>query len=320
MLLEEISRRKIHHTRHGRFYNPWNPNSRNFFDLFKWKLFSRNIYRDQKKRDVPFKVIKPDLEELDRTARDYMIWLGQSTVLMKINGKVIITDPVFWNINFFLKRKTRLPIDPEKLPAVNYVLVSHGHYDHLDTRSIKFLWERFNPYFVSRPGYENYFRSIGTSKHIVMDWWETYVQDDIVLTALPAQHWSRRGLFDTNRMLWCSFLIEHRMKKYYWVADSGYFEGYKEIGDKFGPIDVLFIPIGAYEPRWFMKTFHVNPEEAILVAKDLRARYFVPIHWGTFDLTDEPLWLPISHLRQIYQEHVGTGMKILEHGEYLIPD
>jgi L-ascorbate metabolism protein UlaG (beta-lactamase superfamily) len=321
MLIEEISRRKMHHTQNGRFFNPWHPNSRrNFFDLLKWKLFSSNIYRDQKKRQIPFNVITPDISKLDQTSSDYMIWLGQSTILMKINAKVILTDPVFWNINFFLKRTIRLPIDPEKLPAIDYVLVSHGHYDHLDTRSIRFLRERSDPYFVSGPGYENYFRSIGTSKHIVLDWWDTYAKDDIILTALPVQHWSKRGLFDTDQMLWCSFLIEHGMKKYYWVGDSGYFEGYKEIGEKFGPIDVLLIPIGSYEPRWFMKTFHVTPEEAMLVAKEVRARYFVPIHWGTFDLTDEPLWLPILHLKEIYQGHTNPALKILEHGGHLIPD
>ncbi len=112
--------------------------------------------------------------------------------------------------------------------------------------------------------------------------------------------------------------IRDRAMKYYWIGDSGYYEGYKEIGEKFGPIDILFVPVGAYEPRWFMKSYHVNPEEAIQVAKDVQAINFIPIHWGTFDLTDEPLWLPIKHLKEIYKEDSNPKLRVLEHGGHFI--
>jgi len=319
MSIEEIARKKAHHGSDGRFLNPWCVDCRRkFADFLNWVLFSKNIYKEEKKNDVKFNVVKTEFDSLNHAGNDYIVWLGHSTVLMKIGSKFIITDPVLWDINFLLKRKTPFPIEPEKLPHVDYVLISHGHYDHLDTKSIEFLKDKFNPTFISGPGYEDYFASIGVVKHITLDWWDEYKIGDIKITSLPVQHWSKRSLFDTDKMLWCSFLIEHGGIKYYWVGDSGYYEGYKEIGEKFGPIDVLFVPVGAYEPRWFMKSYHVNPEEALQVAKDVRAKNFIPIHWGTFDLTDEPLWLPIKHLKEIYRDESNPKLRVLEHGGHLI--
>lgn len=320
MSIEEISIKKAHHSKEGRFLNPWCPDCRkSFFDFLRWQIFSKNVYAEEKKKEVKFNVVKPDFNMLDdKAVTDYIIWLGHSTVLMKVGSKVIITDPVFWDINLLLKRKTPFPIEPETLPRIDYVLISHGHYDHLDTKSIKFLKERFDPVFISGPGYEDYFASVGISNHIVLDWWEKYEVLGMKITSLPVQHWSKRGIFDTDKMLWCSFLIEKDNRRYYWIGDSGYYEGYKEIGKKFGQIDVLFVPVGAYEPRWFMKTYHVNPEEAIQVAKDVRAKIFIPIHWGTFDLTDEPLWLPIKHLREIYKTASDPSLKILDHGGHFV--
>ncbi len=321
MPIEEIARKKAHHGSDGRFLNPWCKDCRrSYFELFKWMWFSKNVYKEEKKKEVKFDVATPDFSKLNETSKDYIVWLGHSTVLMRIGGKTIITDPVLWDINFLLKRKTPFPIEPEKLPQIDYVLISHGHYDHLDTKSIEFLKDKFNPTFISGPGYGDYFTSIGVSKNIVLDWWDEYKIGDIKITSLPVQHWSKRSLFDTDKMLWCSFLIEHSNSKYYWVGDSGYYDGYKEIGEKFGPIDVLFVPVGAYEPRWFMKPYHVNPEEAVQVARDVKAKNFIPIHWGTFDLTDEPLWLPIKHLKEIYRDESNPKLQLLEHGGHFISD
>jgi L-ascorbate metabolism protein UlaG (beta-lactamase superfamily) len=343
MSIEDIARKKTHHGSDGRFLNPWCQDCRrNIADFLNWVIFSKNIYKEEKKKDVKFNIVKPDFDSLNKIGTDYIVWLGHSTVLMKIGNKTIITDPVLWDINFLLKRKTPFPIEPEKLPHIDYVLISHGHYDHLDTKSVEFLKGKFNPFFVTGPGYEDYFASIGAVKHIVLDWFENYEIEGIKITALPVQHWSKRSLFDTDKMLWCSFLIETNPSplpiaklrsngipalpqgegikgrvKFYWVGDSGYYNGYKEIGEKFGPIDVVFVPVGAYEPRWFMKTYHVNPEEAVQIAKDVKAENFIPIHWGTFDLTDEPLWLPIKHLKEIYKEDSNPKLKILEHGGIL---
>ncbi len=301
--------------RNGRFINPWvRKKPKGFKDLLKWLIFSKNVYRQDKIKPVEFTVEKPDFERLESLRRDYIVYLGHSTVLMRTGRKTIITDPVFWNINFIVKRKTRFPIDPGELPRIDCVLISHSHYDHLNTKSIRFLKKRSDPVFVTGPGYEKYLGSLGVTRHVVLDWWEGFDAHGIRITSLPVQHWSKRTLFDTNKMLWSSYLIESEGRKYYWIGDTGYYEGYKAIGERFGPVDVLMAPIGAYEPRWFMADHHVNPEEALQIARDVRARKFIPTHWGTFDLTDEPLWLPVKHLREIYEEGTNPELVILNHG------
>ncbi len=301
--------------RNGRFVNPWSRKKpKGLRALVKWLVFSKNVYRNDKRKPVKLTVERPDFERLESLKRDYIVWLGHSTVFIRAAGKTIITDPVFWDINFLIKRKTPFPIEPEKLPRIDYVLISHSHYDHLNTKSVKFLLRHSGPVFITGPGYERYLSRLGVTKHIVLDWWDGAVIDGLRITALPVQHWSKRTLLDTNKMLWSSYLIENGPNKYYWIGDTGYYEGYGEIGARFGPIDVLIAPIGAYEPRWFMSDHHVNPEEALRIAKDVLARKFIPTHWGTFDLTDEPLWLPIKRLKEIYEEGKNPELVVLNHG------
>lgn len=303
----------------GRFYNPWlGEEARSFTDFLRWKL-SKNPYAEEKKTKPAFTVRAPDFRSLEAHEGDWFVWLGHSTVLMRVGGKTILTDPVFWDVNFLIRRQTPLPVDPASLPAVDIVLISHGHYDHLDTKSIKFLKDRFDPFFVTGPGYSGYFASLGITRHASVDWAEAYATDGTRITALPVQHWSKRGILDGNRMLWCSYLVEHEGKRYYWVGDSGYFDGFREIGERYGPMDVFFGPIGAYEPRWFMSDNHMDPEEALRAASDVKAKVFVPIHWGTFDLSDEPLDLPVRRLKEVYKEDSGVLLKFLDHGGSFVP-
>lgn len=305
----------------NRYYNPWDDATRRTFtDFLRWKLFSDNPYEKEKRTPVEFKVERPDFDGLEKTGKDYIVWLGHSTVLIKASGRHIITDPVFWDVNFLLRRKTPFPADPQTLPKIDYVLISHGHYDHLDTKSIEFLKKKSDPYFITGPGYGAYFASLGIEKHIALDWTDTHSDNSIVITSLPVQHWSKRTFFDTNRMLWCSFLIEGSGIRYYWVGDGGYFKGFKEIGARYGTVDVFMAPVGSYEPRWFMKENHMSPEEALQAARDVNARVFVPIHWGTFDLTDEPLGLPLERLKDGHTEGDRPVLKIIDHGGNLLID
>lgn len=301
----------------GRFHNHWQQEHRHsFFGLIKWMFLSKNPYADEKKKPLNFKIEKPDFNKLGDS---YIVWLGHSTVLMKVGGKVIITDPIFWDLQLFSRRKTPLPINPDELPHIDYVLISHSHYDHLDTRSLKHLKDTRDPVFIAGPGYKDFFSSIGITKYTPLNWTEELKDGRLKFTSLPVQHWSKRTPFDTDRLLWCSFLIEDGAKKYYWAGDSGYYGGFREIGERLGPIDIVMMPAGAYEPRWFMKGNHMNPEEALMAARDLKAKLMIPIHWGTFDLTDEPLWLPIDHLKEIYDKKQGPELKILNHGGSFIP-
>ncbi len=305
----------------NKYYNPWDETTRRTFtDFLRWKFFSSNQYENEKKTPVVFKVERPDFESLEKTGQDYVVWLGHSTVLIKASGRHIITDPVFGDVNFLLRRKTPFPADLETLPPIDYVLISHGHYDHLDTKSIEYLKKKSDPYFITGPGYGAYFASLGIKKHIALDWTDTYRDSSIVITSLPVQHWSKRTFFDTNKMLWCSFLIEGSGIRYYWVGDGGYFKGFRDIGARYGTIDVFMAPIGSYEPRWFMKENHMSPEEALQAAKDVNARVFIPIHWGTFDLTDEPLGLPVERLKDGHSDDDRPQLKMINHGGQMLID
>jgi len=311
---EEPALRKAPVDKDGRYYNPWaEEGGRSFLDFLKWRL-SRNPWSAEKKRPYDFAVTRPDFASLNSTEGNWFVWLGHSTVLMRVNGKTIITDPVFWDVNFLVKRKTPFPIEPLLLPKIDFVLISHGHYDHLNTKTIEFLKEKHDPFFITGPGYGAYFKSLGITRHASLNWSEEYVTDSVSITSLPVQHWSKRTLSDSNRMLWCSFLIEHSGKRYYWIGDSGYFSGFRDIGLKYGPIDIVFAPIGAYEPRWFMKENHMDPEETLKTARDLNARTLVPIHWGTFDLSDEPLPQPIRKLKEAHSKNPHPDLTILPHG------
>ncbi|MDH3973040.1 MAG: MBL fold metallo-hydrolase [Deltaproteobacteria bacterium] len=302
MPIEEMAKKKLHHGKNGRFENPWCDDCRkSFLDFLKWQ-FSSNKYSAQKDKHthVPFE--KPDIKALEATGKDWFVWLGHSTLLMRVGGKYLITDPIFEGATIFFDRMTPLSIDIDDLPKIDYILISHGHYDHLDTDTLQLLNKKFKPQVISGPGYEEYFSGIDIKNTILLDWWESYNDGELKITSLPAQHWSKRTLFDSYSMLWCSFIIEKEEKRYYWLGDGGYFRGFAEIGEKFGPFDIAFLPIGAYEPRWFMKSHHMNPDEALMAAWELKAKMMIPIHWGTFDLTDEPLDLPPE---LVEQKHYG---------------
>lgn len=300
MSIEKMAKKKLHHGKDGRFINPWCDDCRkSFFDFLKWQ-FSTNEYSDRKEKHphIPFE--KPDIKALEATGKDWFVWLGHSTLLMRIGAKHIITDPIFEGATIFVDRETPLPIDIDALPKIDYILISHGHYDHLDTDTLKLLKRKFAPTVISGPGYEDYFSDIGIKKALPLDWWESHNDGEIKITSLPSQHWSKRTLFDSHSMLWCSYIIEKGDKRYYWLGDGGYFRGFAEFGEKLGPFEIAFLPIGAFEPRWFMKGHHMNPDEALIAAWELKAKVFIPIHWGTFDLTDEPLDLPPELVKQKY--------------------
>jgi len=177
------------------------------------------------------------------------------------------------------------------------VLISHSHYDHLDKETLRRLGN--TPLFLTPLGYNDWFaRVLPGARVIELDWFETFAHQGISFCLLPAQHWTKRTPWDTNRRLWGSWLIQGKERKVFFSGDSGYFFGFMEYGEKFGPLDAALLPIATYEPRWFMKDHHMNPEEAVKAFLDLRAKVLIPQQWGVFDLTDEPLDLPPQAFRQ----------------------
>ena len=294
--LEALSRAKAHHRPPG-FVNPWLSKNAagSFWRFLKWKL-SSNPYAEGKRQPPSFPVIRPVLADI-LSRGDSITYLGHATLWIRLQGKNILTDPVFGDIWGGITRHTPFPLEPGDLPPIEVVLISHNHYDHLDTASLRRLGTA--PLYLTPLGYREWFAEVLPGARVIeLDWFEVMSHQGLMYRLLPAQHWTMRSPGDINRSLWGAWLIQGPHHKVFFGGDSGYFSGFEEYGRKFGPVDVALLPIGAYEPRWFMAEQHMNPQEAMRAFRDLKARVFIPQQWGVFDLTDEPLDLPPQAFRE----------------------
>lgn len=256
-------------------------------------------------------------------------WVGHATFLVQLPGVNVLTDPV-WSTRASPLRW----IGPERLvpaalpfaalPPIDAVLLSHDHYDHLDSETVRRLHERFGERltWVTPLGYAEWLARLGISRVAELDWWQDATfGGGFRCTALPARHWARRLPWDAQRRHWASFgLVSADGLRVYFGGDSGYAPLFGEIGARLGPFDASLLAIGAYEPNWFMHAAHMNPEEAVQAWLDLGGRgAFVPMHWGTFRLTDEPPLEPVERLRAAWQmRRLPPGeLRVLRHGETL---
>lgn len=219
-----------------------------------------------------------------------IFFIGHSTLLIEFGQIRILTDPIFSMTCSPVRgsgpRRFSPPGIPfEQLPPIDAVIVSHNHYDHLDRPTILRLGNE--PRYIVPLGLRRWFRRRRCKDVHELDWWQSMEIEGMKITATPAQHWSKRTPLDTNKTLWCSFVIEAGLCKLFFMGDSGYFAGFKRIRDRFGAMTIAALPIGAYAPRWFMRDIHMNPEDAVRAFDDLRAKHFVAIHHSTFQLTDE---------------------------------
>ena len=221
-------------------------------------------------------------------------YIGHSTFLIQTAGLNLITDPVFSErASPFSavgpKRMAPPAMAYEDLPPLDIALVSHNHYDHLDEKAVRRL-AKDHPglTFVVALGLAKWFRRRGISKVIELDWWQHAEVAAATISAAPVQHFSGRGAHDRNATLWCGFIAEIAGRKIFFAGDTGYSKDFEDIAARFGPVDLALIPIGAYEPRWFMRPVHVDPAEAVKIHLDLNSRQSVAMHWGTFQLTAEP--------------------------------
>lgn len=264
-----------------------------FKDVFKWKVLHKNKYASQRKgQKTNVEVVKNKL--FLRKKSDGITWLGHASFLINIGGKRILTDPVLYDI-WPLKRFTPLPCEVENIVDVDYILLSHNHRDHADRKSLKKLTS-INPKAIILTSLElaKLLRKWNiTNKIIEAGWYQEYPDfgDGLSITFLPAKHWCRRYLHDLNEMLWGSFIIEHENQTIYFGGDSGLGDHFREIGNMFA-IDIAILGIGAYEPIWFMHPSHTSPEDARKAFRMLKAKTMIPMHYGTFDLSDEPIFNP----------------------------
>jgi N-acyl-phosphatidylethanolamine-hydrolysing phospholipase D len=232
------------------------------------------------------------------------VWIGHSTFLLRHQGLNILTDPIFGNCQPLpvgrLRRACAPGMRPVDLPAIEHVLISHSHYDHLDAPAIRAIRRR-NPgvRFWVPEGLSGWFhrRGIGEITELAWGQW-AQLSAEVVIHCVPAQHGSARTLFDRNRTHWCGWVVASAARSVYFAGDTGYAPIFREIGQQFGGFDLALIPIGCYSPRWLMHPVHLDPAEAVQVHQDVRSRQSVACHWGTFRLADEPLSEPPALLAQ----------------------
>ena len=235
----------------------------------------------------------------------YALWIGHSTFLINNGDLTILTDPIFSEraspLNFAGPKRLIKPVIKIKdLPEVDVITISHNHYDHLDINSLRKIQKKFpNVKILVPKGDLKLLRNYNLNNGFEFLWWEEITFDNTKFIFTPAQHWSARGLRDRNKSLWGSWFIKNEDKNIFHAGDTGYSEDFIEIRNRLGAVDFAMIPIGAYDPQWFMSYSHVNPEEALNIAKDLDAKKSIGMHWGTFILTDEPVLEPRERLNKI---------------------
>lgn len=298
--------RAPHRKQDGRFFNPWGESSTGSLDFLRWK-FGDNPY--DKDADPVIPRVANDGASLAGVQRSAEItWVGHATLAIHDGDDVVLTDPHFGSRALIPRRAVPPGLPIEAIPADAFAVISHSHYDHLDAWTVEHLPATVGWYVPL--GLGDFFRERGRNDVVELDWWQSARRGRWTLTCLPSQHWSRRILDEHNETLWCAWLIDSGEYRYLFAGDTGYFEGFAEYGREFPDIDVALLPIGAYAPRWFMRYHHMNPAEAYRAFRDLGARFLVPMHWGTFDLTDEPLDLPPKELAAAVESAGGDATRV----------
>ena len=301
------------HGEPGAFFNPWGRFESSLLAFFRWRL-SANPFDKSGEPRVPRRA-NDGASLAGRAGSAELTWVGHATFAVHDEDDVFLTDPHWGDRALVVRRATPPGIPIESIPSHAFAVLSHNHYDHLDAETVKRLPATLAWYVPL--GMEEWFRDRGVREVVELNWWQSAERGRWRITCLPSQHWSRRIEQGENTALWCAWLLDSGERRYFFAGDTGYFHGFSEYGRRFGPIDAAMLPIGAYEPRWFMRHQHMNPEEAYQAFLDLRARWMLPMHWGTFDLTDEPLDLPPEALREAVQARDGAGerVRILAVGE-----
>ncbi|HVK69424.1 MAG TPA: MBL fold metallo-hydrolase [Polyangium sp.] len=285
-------------------------------DLFRWRVLDPLQGKRIKDPGGFITPHRPYDADLVKSPAPSLTWVGHASFLLTLGKKNILFDPVLGERIGPIKRLVAPGIGWQELPPIDIVVITHNHRDHLDAWSIERLGDR--PTYVAPLGNTRFLKAAGASAKIVeLDWWETTGIDSLEITLVPARHWSMHLPWDRNDALWGGYVIRGPEGTAYHSGDTAYWDTFEEIGRRAGPIDWAMLPIGAYEPRWFMEPQHMGPEEAASAAKMLGAKHFVAMHWGTFKLTDEPIGEPPERARAAWQAEGGAEEKlwILDVGE-----
>ncbi len=307
------------HVRGGVYFNPWNDREMpGFGEMLKWQT-SRNPWKDEKGSEKPVACRRDGLDAFRASsAARKVLWLGHASFLLELDGVRFLVDPVVGRVGAFVTRFAPEPYDVGELPSVDAVFLTHGHYDHLDVQTLRAVASA-NPsaQFVVPVGQARYLpRGCEVTE---LDWWQKVEVGGVEAIFVPAQHWHRRGAFDQNRALWGGWVWRGSSTMYH-TGDTGYCGIFEVLSELF-EVDVAMLPVGAFEPRWFMRTQHMNPADAWRGYEELGAPTFVPMHWGTYDLTDEPLNLGVELIVQLAEEAGRSDeLRVLAPGQFLVED
>ncbi|MBT4645668.1 MAG: MBL fold metallo-hydrolase [Pelagibacteraceae bacterium] len=304
----------------GIFYNNYiSHKMASFKEFWKW-------HKESTKSDpISFPLAKNDPAFLQQNRTEKTLtWIGHASFLLQVDGLNILTDPHLTKraspVFFAGPSRTTPPgLSIDDLPDIDIIVISHNHYDHLDYQTILKIMrkQQGNPPLVLVPlKLKKLLQSFGASNVKELEWWESTSYKNLKIHSVPVQHWSNRS-FNTNKTLWCGWVFETNNFKCIFVGDTGYSKDFEAIQKKFGFMDLALIPIGAYAPRWFMKDHHCNIEEAIQIHKDLKSKHSVAMHWGTFQLTDEPMDEPPKLLKKLVVEKklLEDEFIVMTHGE-----
>lgn len=325
------TRPPLHHARHtaSGYVNNYGDLPRASFLKWQWERWTQGLPKAPE-NGYRFPVDRPDVAWLKANRSvDTLTWIGHASALVQIDGVNVLTDPVFSQraspVSFAgPERKVPAALSIAELPHIDVVLISHNHYDHLDTASVQALDAQPGgpPLFLVPLGIKAWMADKGITNVEELDWGDQTRAAGLDVWFVPSQHWSARSLTDRAETLWGGWVVKTpqgaaRPFSLCFVGDTGYSKDFSDIGEAFGGVDLALIPIGAYAPRWFMHAQHVDPDEAVRIFRDLRAKRAIGIHWGTFELADDPLDEPPRLLAEAVAKAnlAPDAFTVLRHGQ-----
>lgn len=315
LCLRNIAKKKLHHAGDGIFKNPMGVrNHRNLVQLLNWKLCQPNHF-SKYLNEEPVKTVHINWNEIKQKKGVAITFLKHACVVIKDDDSLMAVDPLFNDITFFIKDFT--PFAPESfiVPRMDHVLITHGHYDHLDKPTLASF--PGDTHVISPLGYGDIFKSLQMNHTHALDWFDVHDDGKTEITCLPCNHWTMRNpLIGPNHSLWGAYLIRTKSGMTIFISgDTAYFDGFEQIGSEYD-IDLAIFNLGAYEPRWFMAPSHMNPVEVVKAFQEIRAKKLMVVHWGTFRLGDEPVHFPPIQLKgELKKQGLLEHLIDVDHGE-----